>query len=119
MVSEFFLVLCVAGFGALAAILMLLIPYFFAPRKYNPVKSKPFECGQVPQGTARVSLMMQYYAYLLMFVVFDVIVMFLFAWAVSYSSIGFQGSLFIIIFLLIVLVPMSYTLRLAGKKEIW
>jgi len=62
---------------------------------------------------------MQYYAYLLMFVVFDVMVMFLFAWAVSYMNIGLQSSLYIIIFLAIILIPMGYTLYLAGRRELW
>ena len=119
MTSEFVLVLYLVGFGALSAILMLIIPYLFAPRKPNPIKNTAFECGQIPTGTARVSLMMQYYAYLLMFVVFDVMAMFLFAWAVSYMNIGFQSSIFIIIFLAIIIIPMGYALYLAGRRELW
>jgi len=37
-------------------------------RRYNPVKFLPMECGQVPSGAGRTHFMMQYYAYILMFV---------------------------------------------------
>ena len=52
-----------------------------SPRKRsNPVKFLPMECGQVPSGEGRTHFMMQYYPYILMFVVFDVMAIFLYAW---------------------------------------
>lgn len=119
MTSEFLLALYLAGFGVLTSVIVIVIPYIFAPKKPNPIKESTFECGQVPVGEARVSLMMQYYAYLLMFVVCDVMVMFLFAWAVAYLNVGIHTSLYIIVFLGLILVPIVYALRLAGKRELW
>ncbi len=119
MSSDFSPLIALAGFGATAAVLTLLIPKLLAPRKRHPIKEESYECGQVPTGEGRLDFMMQYYAYLLMFVVFDVISMFIFAWGVSYSKIGFQSSIIIMVFLGILLVPMGYALFIAGRRELW
>ena len=64
---------------------VVIIPILFGPKRPNPIKNAPFECGQVPQGAGKMHFMMQYYAYLLMFIVFDVLSMFLYAWAAAYK----------------------------------
>jgi len=56
---------------------LLTLPIFWSRRKPDPFRDMPFESGQVPQGEGRHRLVMQYYPYLLMFVVFDVVGMFL------------------------------------------
>ena len=72
------------GFGLLVSIPALVISRLISPRRrYNPVKFLPMECGQVPSGEGRTHFMMQYYAYILMFVVFDVMAIFLYVWGVS------------------------------------
>ena len=54
-----------------------------------------------------------------MFVVFDVTVMFLFSWGVSFTRLGIQTLQVMLPFLAIVLIPMAYALSLAGKRENW
>ena len=120
MPGAFALILLTAGFGIVFATPVILIPWFFAPRNPTPMKRATFEAGQVPTGEARVHLMMQYYAYLLIFVVMDVISMFLFAWAttsIKLSSI--DSSLVMGLFIMVIFVPLGYGLRLAGKKDLW
>ncbi len=119
MSSDFLPLIALAGFGAVAAVLTLIIPAVLAPSKRHPVKAEPFECGQVPTGKGRLSLMMQYYSYLLMFVVFDVMSMFIFAWGATYFETGIQGALIITLFLVTLFVPMGYALYLAGRRELW
>src|SRR5271169_1024971 len=86
--------------GAAFVVPTLVIPRFLAPRRPNPIKNAPFECGQVPEGRGKMHFMMQYYAYLLMFVVFDVMGMFLYAWAAAYTPLvlGVSSSLIMTIF---------------------
>ena len=108
--------------GALIVILtgpLLTLPMFWSRRKPDPFRDMPFESGQVPQGEARRRLVMQYYPYLLMFVVFDVVGMFLFAWGVSYTRIPLDSSLLVLLFLFLLGAPLGYALRLALNKEIW
>lgn len=119
MSGDFLPLIALAGFGAAAALLTLIIPALFAPSRRHPMKAEVFECGQVPTGEGRLNFMMQYYSYLLMFVIFDVMSMFIFAWSASYFQIGFQGVWIITIFLVILIVSMGYALYLAGRRELW
>ncbi|MDQ3083183.1 MAG: NADH-quinone oxidoreductase subunit A [Thermoproteota archaeon] len=88
-------------------------------RRYNPVKFLPMECGQVPSGEGRSHFMMQYYSYILMFVVFDVMSIFLYAWGVTFFSIPKEATLPMMGFLGIMFAAMGYALFLAGRKGIW
>ena len=101
--------------------LVMILPRLFAPRSPNPIKNAPFECGQVPQGAGKMHFMMQYYAYLLMFLVFDVLGMFLYAWAAAYQpmALGLSSDWLVTLFMALLFVPMGFALVLAGKREIW
>ncbi len=88
------------GFGLVASVPALIISKLISPRRrYNPVKFLPMECGQVPSGEGRAHFMMQYYAYILMFVVFDVMAIFLYIWGVSLFSIPRTATLPMMAFL--------------------
>jgi len=117
--SDLLLILFTAGFAFAASLLILIIPLIIAPRKPNKPKETQYECGQIPSGAGKFSLMMQYYAYLLMFVAFDVLSMFLFAWGISMYNVGLSGLLAVILFVGILLVPLAFTLYHAARREIW
>ena len=108
------------GFGLLVSIPAIVISRLISPRRrYNPVKFLPMECGQVPSGAGRTHFMMQYYAYILMFVVFDVMAIFLYIWGVSLFALPRTATLPIIGFLAVMFAAMGYALYLAGRKGIW
>ena len=91
-----------------------------APKKRsNPVKFLPMECGQVPSGEGRTHFMMQYYAYILMFVVFDVMAIFLFAWGTSMLELPRTATLPILAFLGIMFAAMAYALHESRRRDIW
>ena len=118
--SEFTPILYALGIGIMAGIPSLLLSRLLSPRKrYNPVKFLPMECGQVPSGEGRSHFMMQYYAYILMFVVFDVMSIFLYAWGSSLLSIPKEATLPMMAFLGIMFAAMGYALYLSGRKGIW
>jgi NADH-quinone oxidoreductase subunit A len=108
-------------FGVAFTVPTLIIPRLLAPKNPNPIKNMPFESGQVPVGKGKMHFMMQYYAYLLMFVVFDVMAMFLYAWAVAYRplALGQYSSWLMTAFVGGLLLPMALAVHLAGKREIW
>ncbi|MCH7649426.1 MAG: NADH-quinone oxidoreductase subunit A [Thaumarchaeota archaeon] len=108
------------GFAVVATAPALLISRMIAPRKRsNPVKFLPMECGQVPSGAGRTHFMMQYYAYILMFVVFDVMAIFLYAWGSSILSLPRTATLPIIAFLAIMFAAMAYALDQSRRRNIW
>lgn len=98
---------------------MLTLPFFWSRRKRDPFRDMPFESGQVPQGEGRRRLVMQYYPYLLMFVAFDVVSMFLFAWGISFEKIPLYGSFPVLLFLFLLAAPLGYALHLALRRENW
>lgn len=100
---------------------VVLLPLLFGPKHPNPVKNLPFEAGQVPQGAGKMHFMMQYYAYLLIFIVFDVMGMFLYAWAAAYKplALGLSSDWLVTLFIGMLFLPMGFALVLAGKRELW
>jgi NADH-quinone oxidoreductase subunit A len=118
--SQFTPILYALGIGIMAGVPSLLLARLLSPRKrYNPVKFLPMECGQMPTGEGRSHFMMQYYAYILMFVVFDVMAIFLYAWGASLLSIPKEATLPMMAFLAIMFAAMGYALYLSGRKGIW
>lgn len=108
------------GFAVAAVGPALIISRMVSPRRRsNPVKFLPMECGQVPHGAGRTNFMMQYYAYVLMFVVFDVMAIFLYAWGGSVLSLPKTATLPLIAFLGIMFAAMAFALRQSGRRKIW
>jgi len=104
----------------MAGISSIILSRLLSPRRrYNPIKFLPMECGNIPTGEVRAHFMMQYYSYILMFVVFDVMLIFLYAWAVAFTSIPKEATLPMMGFLGIMFAAMGYALFLAGRKGIW
>jgi NADH:ubiquinone oxidoreductase subunit 3 (subunit A) len=121
LVSDYALVFLMGGVGMLFTLPTVILPRLLAPRRPNPLKNAPFECGQVPVGAGKVHFMMQYYAYLLMFIVFDVMGMFLYAWAAAYRPmlLGLASDWTVTLFIGMLFLPMGFALVLAGRRELW
>jgi len=108
------------GFAMAVTAPALLISRMISPRKRsNPVKFLPMECGQVPSGAGRTHFMMQYYPFVLMFVVFDVIAIFLYAWGSSIMSLEKTATLPIMAFLGIMFAAMAFALYQSNRRDIW
>jgi NADH-quinone oxidoreductase subunit A len=107
-------------FAVVAMAPALLISRMISPRrKSNPVKFLPMECGQVPSGEGRTHFMMQYYPYILMFVIFDVVAIFLYAWGSSLLELPKSATLPMMGFLAIIFGAMSFALYQSGRRRIW
>ena len=108
------------GFAVVAMAPALLISRMISPRrKSNPVKFLPMECGQVPSGEGRTHFMMQYYPYILMFVIFDVVAIFLYAWGSSLLELPKSATLPMLGFLGIMFGAMSFALYQSVRRRIW
>ena len=118
--SDFSQVMMMFGFAIVATAPALLLSRMLSPRRRsNPVKFLPMECGQVPKGEGRTHFMMQYYAYVLMFVVFDVMAIFLYAWGSTILNLPRTATLPIIAFLAIMFAAMAFALYQAKRRNIW
>ena len=113
-------VLFMFGFAVIALAPALIISRMISPRtKSNPVKFLPMECGQVPSGAGRTHFMMQYYAYILMFVIFDVMAIFLYAWGSTLLELPKETTLPVLAFLGIMFAAMAFALYQTKRKNIW
>ena len=94
-------------FGAAA----LVIPRLIAPRKPNPLKSETFECGIETVGETWVQFKAQYYIYALVFLVFDVELVFLYPWAVAFDFLPMFAVIEGVFFILILVAGLFYAWR--------
>jgi len=119
MADGFSMIILYLGVALAFTAALLILPLLLAPRRPTAAKNQPFECGQAPIGEGRTRFMMQYYPYLIAYTVFDVISMFLFAWAVSIGVLGVESSLPAVIFLVTLIPVLGYAIYLAGRRELW
>ncbi len=108
------------GLFLLVGIIFVLFVFFLArlasPKKPNPEKERNYECGEVPFGFAWVQYNVRYYIFCLIFVIFDVEVVFLFPWAVVYKSLGFFAFIEMLIFLAILIFGLVYVWKKGALK---
>ena len=100
--------------GALAGLVatgMLMANRFLGPRRPNPVKSAPFECGKEPIALPAGRLPVHFYVMAMLFVVFDVELVFLFPWAVTLRRLGWPALIEMALFLAVVVAGFVYAWR--------
>jgi NADH-quinone oxidoreductase subunit A len=78
------------------------------PKKPSRVKSEPFECGLPPLSVPTGRLSVKFYLIAILFIVFDVELVFLYPWAVSYRGLGVLGLTEMVIFLGVLMVGFFY-----------
>ena len=81
------------------------------PNKPNPIKSSTFECGMETIGKSWVQFNFRYYFYALMFIALDVLVVFIYPWAVDLRRVGYLGLIVIVVFICIIVVGYTYAWR--------
>ena len=78
------------------------------PRRANQVKAAPYECGMITLGPTHQAVPIKYYIIAMLFLVFDLEVVFLYPWAVVFRRLGVAGFWEMMIFLFILLVGFIY-----------
>ena len=99
--------------GALFVTGLLTLARLVAPKKVTPEKLRTYESGEEPIGQAWGRYPTHFYVFALLFVVFDVEVIFLFPWAVLFRQLGASGLVEMVIFIAILAVGLFY----AWKKD--
>jgi NADH-quinone oxidoreductase subunit A len=86
----------------------MLANRLLAPHKPNPAKLTTYECGEEPVGSPWIRFNSRFYVIALIFIVFDVEVLFMFPWAVNLKELGFFAWLEMAVFILILAVGLAY-----------
>jgi NADH-quinone oxidoreductase subunit A len=79
-----------------------------APRRPNPGKLSTYESGEVPIGNARGPIDVQYYLYVIVFLIIDIEAVFLIPWAVNFTRLGTAAIIEMVIFVGLVLLGWAY-----------
>lgn len=90
---------------------------FFRPSKSTALKGETYECGEVPIGEAQVQFHFQFYMYAIIFVVFDVIAIFLLIWALNFDFLTAESKIIMLAFFALMLVGAFYALK--KEDRIW
>ena len=97
----------IAAAGGLAGA-FLLLSIFVGPKRANSIKAIPFECGNLPHDISQGRFSVKFFLVALLFILFDIELIFLFPWAVVFRSLGVQGYVGMAAFLGFVLVGLIY-----------
>ena len=81
------------------------------PKRSSEVKDKNFECGIESIGNARIPFSVKYFLVAILFVLFDVEVIFLYPWAINFKDLGMEGMVKMVIFMLLLLVGFFYIIK--------
>ena len=88
----------------------MVATHFLGPKRKTKVKLDSFECGIEAQGNARLPFSIKYFLVAILFVLFDVEVIFMYPWAVNYRELGMTGVIEVFSFIVLLLVGFYYML---------
>ncbi len=89
----------------------LFLSYLVQPKYPEPEKLTTYECGSEPFSDARMPFPVRYYIFAMLFVIFDIEVIFLYPWAVVFTKIEFIGLIEMLVFIGLFLVAYVYAWR--------
>ena len=89
----------------------MFVTHLLGPRRLSKVKLETFECGIESLGNARIPFSVKYFVVAILFVLFDVEVIFLYPWAVNFKELGMEGMVKMVIFMLLLLVGFFYIIK--------
>lgn len=120
MLKSYVPILLIMSFAVIFAIVSIFASKIFGPKKPNPVKLSPYECGVEPVGTARGRFSVKYYMVAVLFIIFDIEIVFLYPWAVAFnkfdSSLIYYALIEMLVFIAILIIGYIYMLRKGALK---
>lgn len=102
---------------ALAFVIVTMVAtHLLGPKKKSKVKLETFECGIEVQGNARLPFSIKYFLVAILFVLFDVEVIFMYPWAVNFKKLGLFGLLEMFAFISFFIVGFLYIYKKGALK---
>ena len=108
----FIMFIVAAGF----VIGMMTLTHLLGPKRKTKTKLDTFECGIDVKGNARIPFSIKYFLVAILFVLFDVEVIFMYPWAVNFKSLGFTGIIEMFSFVILLLVGFYYIIAKKALK---
>jgi NADH-quinone oxidoreductase subunit A len=108
MEHPYFPLLILFALAGTVVLALLLVAQKVGPKSLNPVKAEPFESGNPPRGDARVRFSVRFYLVAMLFLIFDLEIVFLYPWAILFRQLGVFGLIEMGIFLGILVIGFAY-----------
>src|SRR6059058_5577305 len=111
-------VLALAALAAGFAIFSVVMSAGTGPKRYNRAKLEAYECGiePTPQAVGGGRFPVKYYLTAMLFIVFDIEIIFLYPWALAFDNMGMYGLVEMVLFIVTVLVAYAYIWRRGGLE---
>lgn len=106
--AEYWPVLLFIGVATGLGLVLLAIGMLVGPRRPEPEKLAPYECGFEAFEDARMRFDVRYYLLAILFIIFDLEIAFLFPWAVVFEKIGMVALIEMALFLLLLVIGFAY-----------
>ena len=111
MLLDYLPVFLMVAFGLAFALGTGILSYVVGPRKESSSKNDTYECGMPPVGNARERFNVKFFLVAMVFVIFDIEVVFVFLWAVVFQQLGLYGILVMGIFLALLVLSLIYEVK--------
>jgi NADH-quinone oxidoreductase subunit A len=95
---------------------VMIASHSLGPKRKSKPKLDTFECGIEVQGNARIPFSVKYFLVAILFVLFDVEVIFMYPWAVNFRELGVNGMLEMLVFMGLLLTGFFYILKKGALK---
>ena len=106
--TPFWPFLLYAGFVLALLTLIISLSYFLGQRHNDRFTAQPYESGILETGSARLKFSAQFYLVAMMFVIFDIEVVFIVLWALAFNELGWPGYLGICVFIGLLIAVLVY-----------
>lgn len=101
MLDDYLPLVVIIVFSIILGVLVVLLGTLFGPRRPSEKKAMPYESGMVPYGPGARRIHVRYYLVAVLFILFDIEVVFFLPWAVAFRELGLPGLALMIVFVLI------------------
>jgi NADH-quinone oxidoreductase subunit A len=108
MINEYLPIAILIAVAVFIAVVAILLGTLFGPRRPSGRKEEPYESGMAPIGPGTRRLPVRFYLIAVLFILFDIEVIFFLPWAVVFRQLGLFGLIEMFIFILILLVGYVY-----------
>ncbi|MFY7908535.1 MAG: NADH-quinone oxidoreductase subunit A [Emticicia sp.] len=109
--SDFLPILVQLGAAIGFIVVTMLVTHSIGPKRKSELKDAPFECGIDSEGDARTPISIKYFLTAILFVLFDVEVIFMYPWAVNFKKLGWFGFAEMVVFLTLLMAGFYYIIR--------
>ena len=89
----------------------MVLTHLLGPKRHSKVKDESWECGIEPVGDARTPISIKYFLIAILFVLFDVEIIFMYPWAVNFRSLGLVGFIEMVLFMALLLAGFGYIIK--------